>query len=66
MQFRKSSASQGADGCVYVAGDGDSVLLYDDVTGTPTGAVEIPRTSFAAFVKGVKAGEFDDLAEGGN
>jgi hypothetical protein len=56
-EFRKSSFS-GANGCVEVAIQDDGVAVRD--SRNREGAVlEISRGDWVAFLRGVKAGEFD-------
>ncbi|MGA8117415.1 MAG: DUF397 domain-containing protein [Actinocatenispora sp.] len=58
--WRKSSRSQNSAQCIYVARDGDTIAIRESED--PDGTVTITdRTKFAAFVAGVKAGEFDDM-----
>ena len=56
-EFRTSSAC--SDGtCVGVARDGDDVLVADTKPG-PSAPLRFTRAEWAAFVAGVKNGEFD-------
>jgi hypothetical protein len=61
-RWRKASASNSNSQCVEVAADGRAILVRDSKD--PDG----PRLSFskgelAAFVDGIKRGEFDDLID---
>lgn len=57
MDWKKSSFSGGA-GCVEVAVDDDGVVLVRH-TRYPDPALVFGPQEWAAFVQGVKAGEFD-------
>ncbi len=58
--WRKSSRSQNSAQCIYVARDGDRIAIRE--SDDPAQAVTVTdRAKFAAFVAGVKAGEFDDM-----
>ncbi|BAU84926.1 hypothetical protein SLA_4037 [Streptomyces laurentii] len=63
--WQKSSFS-GADNnqnCVHVRlSDGGSIELVESEV--PDTVMATSRANFAAFIKGVKAGEFDHLIEG--
>jgi hypothetical protein len=58
LDWQKSSYSMGSGNCVEGASAGDRVLLRDSKN--PDGEVmSFPKAEFAAFIKGIKAGEFD-------
>ena len=54
---KKSSASGGNDGCLYVERTASGYVLTE--TEDPSGAVRVPQVSWDAFKVGVVAGEFD-------
>lgn len=61
MEYRKSSYSGQGDNCVEVAAVRRGVSVRDSKD--PEGAsLTFSASEWAAFVAGVKAGEFDDLA----
>jgi hypothetical protein len=59
--WRKSTFSDNGPNCVEFADSGDTVLLRDSKH-PDQGFFTFTRAEIAAFVAGVKAGEFDDLA----
>ena len=65
MNWRKSSFSGGADGgggqCVEVAALDDGRIAVRNSNAPEAGFVVFTRAEMDAWVKGVKAGEFDDL-----
>jgi hypothetical protein len=58
--YRKSSFC-GHPGCVEVdlADDGGNILVRDSKLGDGGGALSFTKDEWTAFIKGVKAGEFD-------
>jgi hypothetical protein len=64
-EFVKSSFSgQDGAGCMHIARRDGYVLLWED--GDPFEApyfTKVPSNSISNFLKGAKAGEFDDLIE---
>ncbi|MEO3972577.1 DUF397 domain-containing protein [Streptomyces sp. CAU 1734] len=59
-QWQKSSFSGGGgENCVEIAREGNGVLIREsDAPGT---VIATDRAKLAAFIQGVKAGEFDHL-----
>ncbi|MGH3901856.1 MAG: DUF397 domain-containing protein [Pseudonocardiaceae bacterium] len=65
IQWRTSSFSNGGDGggnCVEVAALPDGRIAVRNSNHPDAGAVLFTRAEMDAWIKGVKAGEFDDLA----
>jgi hypothetical protein len=60
--WRKSSSS-GDRECVEVAEDGTDVLIRDSKDDGSGPVLRITRSEMTALIQGVKAGEFDDLAQ---
>jgi hypothetical protein len=60
--WRKSSFSTNSPNCVELAAAGETVLLRDSKN-PDQGYFTFTRAEIAAFVAGVKAGEFDDLRD---
>jgi hypothetical protein len=60
VEFVKSSFC-GHPGCVEVdlADDGGNILVRDSKLGDGGGALSFTKGEWIAFIKGVKAGEFD-------
>lgn len=58
MNWRKSTYSA-AGSCVEVAKHDENIVLRE--SDQPNEIIFTSKEKFAAFVKGVKAGEFDDL-----
>lgn len=59
--WRKSSYSNGSSACIYVREtSGGKILIVESEDESKW--VWTSRVNFAAFIAGVKAGEFDDLA----
>jgi hypothetical protein len=56
--YRKSSFC-GHPGCVEVRGDGGNVLVRDSKLGDGGNVLSFTNDEWVAFIKGVKAGEFD-------
>jgi hypothetical protein len=65
LAWRKSSFSGGGDSgggqCVEVATLPDGRIAVRNSNRRDAGAVFFTRTEMSAWVRGVKAGEFDDL-----
>ncbi|WP_371917023.1 DUF397 domain-containing protein [Streptomyces sp. IMTB 2501] len=62
VTWQKSSASGGDGDCVEFAAYGDAVAIRHSKA--PNGpALLYTRSEIAAMIEGVKAGEFDHLAE---
>ena len=59
--WRKSSFSVAAGECVEVAVLGDDCVGVRDSKDPEGGVLRFSRGELAAFLAGVKAGEFDDL-----
>lgn len=65
VQWRKSTFSNGGDGgdnCVEVGALPDGGIAVRDSSDPSAGFVYLTRAEMDAWIKGVKAGEFDDLA----
>jgi hypothetical protein len=60
--WRKSSYSTDTPNCVELADAGAEILLRDSKN-PDQGHFTFTRAEIAAFVAGVKAGEFDDLSQ---
>ncbi|MDK0521414.1 DUF397 domain-containing protein [Streptomyces sp. ML-6] len=61
IEWQKSSFSGGGEQCVEVAGQGDEILVRE--SDDPSAVTRTSRSKFAAFIQGVKAGEFDHFAQ---
>ncbi|MFF4574051.1 DUF397 domain-containing protein [Streptomyces sp. NPDC001410] len=62
VEWKKSSVSTGDGNCVEFAAIGDGVAIrHSKAPGGP--ALLYTRSEIAAMIEGVKAGEFDYLAE---
>ncbi|MFI2210247.1 DUF397 domain-containing protein [Streptomyces sp. NPDC020141] len=62
IRWQKSSFSGGnGPNCLEIAHQDDSVLLRE--SNTPTTVITTDRAKLAAFIQGVKAGEFDHLLD---
>jgi len=59
-EWSKASFSAGGVDCVETAILDDETVGIRD-TENPDVVISVRRSAFAAFAKGVKAGEFDDL-----
>lgn len=60
LRWRKSTFS-GTGGCVSVAELSDDTIAVRDSKNPDGGFLNFTRCEIAAWVAGVKAGEFDDL-----
>jgi hypothetical protein len=60
VQWRKSSYS-GSDACVAVAKLDDEIVAIRHSKHAEDGILTFTRAEIAAWLAGVKAGEFDDL-----
>lgn len=58
--WRKSSFSYGAD-CVEIGSDSGEALVRNSKLGENSPVLRFTRTEWIAFLRGAKAGEFDDL-----
>ncbi|MFI2210246.1 DUF397 domain-containing protein [Streptomyces sp. NPDC020141] len=62
IQWQKSSFSGGnGPDCVEIAQHDDSILLRE--SDAPTTVITTDRAKLAAFIQGVKAGEFDHFLD---
>jgi hypothetical protein len=61
ITWRKASFSDANQACVQLADTGDEILLRDSKN-PDQGHFTFTRAEIAAFVAGVKAGEFDSFA----
>jgi hypothetical protein len=61
LTWRKSSYSGSQSDCVELARTADGSTLVRNSNRPGDGTIEFTRAEIAAFVAGVKAGEFDDL-----
>jgi hypothetical protein len=59
--WRKSSFSNGTGSCVEVAPLHDGRIAVRNSNHPEAGVVLFTRSEMDAYIKGVKAGEFDDL-----
>jgi hypothetical protein len=60
LRWRKSSFSPGSN-CVEVAVDGDAIVVRNS-NHPDAGIVMFTRDEMAAWIAGIQAGEFNDLA----
>ncbi len=60
--WRKSSFSNGGGDCVEVAPLDDGRIAVRNSNHPDAGVVFFTRSEMDAYIKGVKSGEFDDLA----
>ncbi|MEU8626903.1 DUF397 domain-containing protein [Streptomyces sp. NPDC048669] len=61
IRWQKSSFSGGGEQCLEVAQDAEQILMRE--SDDPGAVTTTSRAKFAAFIKGVKAGEFDHFAQ---
>lgn len=59
--WRKSSYSINGSNCIELADAGDAVVVRDSKH-PDSGHLTLTRAELAAFIAGIKAGEFDDLS----
>ncbi|MCX4548980.1 DUF397 domain-containing protein [Streptomyces sp. NBC_01267] len=57
IEWQKSSFSNGQEQCVEIAANADDILMRE--SDDPGAVAATSRAKFAAFIHGVKAGEFD-------
>jgi Domain of unknown function (DUF397) len=62
VSWRKSTFSANNGSCVEVAALNDGRVAVRNSNHPDAGVVLFTRTEMAAFIKGVKASEFDDLS----
>lgn len=62
VAWRKSSFSNATGSCVEVAPLADGRIAVRNSNHPEAGVVLFTRAEMDAYIKGVKAGEFDDLA----
>jgi hypothetical protein len=63
-KWRKSSFSGGNGACVEVATLGDDIVAVRNSNHPDAGTVFFTPAEMRAFIRGVQAGEFNDLATG--
>ncbi|MFJ2871914.1 DUF397 domain-containing protein [Streptomyces sp. NPDC086993] len=61
IEWQKSSFSGGGEQCVEVARQDEEILVRE--SDDPHAVTRTSRSKFAAFIQGVKAGEFDHFAQ---
>ncbi|MFC9752779.1 DUF397 domain-containing protein [Streptomyces sp. NPDC056921] len=61
IEWQKSSFSGGGEQCVEVAWQGEEILVRE--SDDPHTVTRTSRAKFAAFIQGVKAGEFDHFVQ---
>ncbi|MEV5201656.1 DUF397 domain-containing protein [Streptomyces sp. NPDC053720] len=61
IEWQKSSFSGGGEQCVEVARQAEDILVRE--SDDPSAVTRTSRSKFAAFIQGVKAGEFDHFAQ---
>ncbi len=59
LSWQKSSYSGNQANCVEIAADGEAIRIRE--SDDPANVVTTSRSKLAAWIKGVKAGEFDHL-----
>ncbi|MET9531599.1 MULTISPECIES: DUF397 domain-containing protein [unclassified Streptomyces] len=60
IEWQKSSFSNGQEQCVEIAEHAGEILMRE--SDDPSAVTATSREKFAAFIQGVKAGEFDHFA----
>ncbi|MER5770994.1 DUF397 domain-containing protein [Streptomyces sp. NPDC001985] len=61
IRWQKSSSGGGGENCVEIARHEGSILLRE--SDTPGTVITTDRAKLAAFIQGVKAGEFDHFLD---
>ncbi|MEL5957523.1 DUF397 domain-containing protein [Streptomyces sp. CLV115] len=61
IEWQKSSFSGGGEQCVEVARQAEEILVRE--SDDPRVVTRTSRSKFAAFIQGVKAGEFDHFVQ---
>ncbi|NYI05695.1 DUF397 domain-containing protein [Allostreptomyces psammosilenae] len=61
IRWRKSSFSSSEDNCIEVAVSQDGMIAIRE-SDDPSTIITTTPAKLAAFIQGVKAGEFDDFA----
>ncbi|MGR8009012.1 DUF397 domain-containing protein [Streptomyces hypolithicus] len=61
IEWQKSSFSGTGEQCVEIAEHAGEILMRE--SDDPNAVTATSRTKFAAFIQGVKAGEFDHFAQ---
>ncbi|MFE3149429.1 DUF397 domain-containing protein [Streptomyces sp. NPDC059218] len=61
IEWQKSSFSGGGEQCVEVARQAEEILVRE--SDDPRVVTRTSRSKFAAFIQGVKAGEFDHFIQ---
>lgn len=61
-EWRKSTYSASSGTCVELAQADDVIAVRDSKLGDDSDVLKFTRAEMRAFIAGVKAGEFDDLA----
>ncbi|MCX4724601.1 DUF397 domain-containing protein [Streptomyces sp. NPDC090052] len=61
IEWQKSSFSNGQEQCVEIAERAGEILMRE--SDDPGAVAATSREKFAAFIQGVKAGEFDHFAQ---
>lgn len=61
IEWQKSSFSNGQEQCVEIAEHAGGILMRE--SDDPSAVAATSREKFAAFIQGVKAGEFDHFAQ---
>lgn len=62
--WQKATASAGSSGCVQLRRQGRVARLRDSKLGKASPVLDFNHTELAAFLAGVKDGEFDHLLDG--
>ncbi|MFD7531451.1 DUF397 domain-containing protein [Streptomyces sp. NPDC059849] len=61
IEWQKSSFSGGGEQCVEVSRQAEEILVRE--SDDPRVVTRTSRSKFAAFIQGVKAGEFDHFVQ---